>query len=88
MRWLDLTDPKTQTWAAAIIAILSAIAQGTIKLPINIPANVVEVIQSWDTFIVSVWIIATPILFGVSKGAGPWAAPPDHPNLPSRGAAK
>jgi len=72
-----LQDPQTQTVIAIVAAILGAIAQGSIALPVGIPPDVVSEIKSWFGFVVAIYLIANAYMTGASKGPGPWApAPP------------
>jgi len=72
MKWLDFTDPKFQTYFAVFMAIIAAIGSGSLSLPLGIPVDWAAMIKSWDNFIVGAWLIAVPIMFGTSKGPGPW----------------
>ena len=69
----DIFDAKTQTYFAALMAVIYAVGQGSLTLPLGIPEHAVDLIKSWDNFIVGIWTISIPILMGMSKGAGPWA---------------
>lgn len=56
---------------SALIAVLSAIAQGTLPLPIDIPGHVAASLRSWDGFVVGCWLLATPVLFGMKTPVPP-----------------
>jgi hypothetical protein len=75
----ELTDPKTQTTIAIVMAVIGAIAQGTIALPADIPASVVTVVKSWFGFIAAIYLIVNAYMTGASKGPGPWASPAAAP---------
>lgn len=73
-----LKDPLTI--AGAVIAVLSAISQGTLVLPDYIPAHVAVGLRQTDAFIVGIWVLVTPILFGMKA----YSSPVISSNVPAR----
>ena len=74
MKWYDPTNPRSQAYVAVLMAVIAAIGEGSIALPAGISQHWVEIFKSWDTFIVSVYVIVNGYFNGASKGSGPWAA--------------
>ena len=59
MRILGMTP---LTCVAAAIAVLAAIGSGSVQLPLGIPPAYVDVLKSWDNFIVGLWAIVLPFI--------------------------
>ncbi len=65
---LPTIDPTTGLAIAGGVAVLDAIAKGTLALPDYIPASVVHVIQQTDAFIVGVFVLAVaPMISALSS---------------------
>jgi hypothetical protein len=72
-------SPNTQAIIGAVVAVLSLIAQGGLKLPMGIPADWVPIIVSWDNFLIGIYLAAAPIMAGFSSSTPGILAPADPP---------
>lgn len=72
-------SPNTQIVVGASVAVLSAIAQGGLKLPMGIPPDWTQYIVSWDNFLIGCYLIAGPTMAGFSSSQPGPLAPPDAP---------
>ncbi len=70
-------DPKTGLVVAGAVAVLDAIAKGTLALPDYIPAAATHAIQQTDSFIVGVFVLAVaPLISALSSDkTGPLVPP-------------
>ena len=80
-------DPKTQMWIAAIVAVLTLGAHGTLALPMGIPPEAGAVLASWDNFILQIYAVVSPILLAYSSSKPGPLAPPDSPAVVAATAA-
>ena len=80
-------DPKVHTIIAVIVALLMLAAQGSVALPLGIPAAWGAYITSWASFIVAIYVCITPILTAYSSSQPGPLAPPD-PQLVKDATAK
>ena len=76
---LPTIDPTTGLAIAGGVAVLDAIAKGSLSLPDYIPAGVVHAIQQTDAFIVGVFVLAVaPMISALSSAkSGPLVAKTD-----------
>jgi len=66
------------TCVAAAIAVLAAIGSGSVQPPLGIPTAYVDVLKSWDNFIVGLWAIVLPFILHKSDGEAPIAPVSEH----------
>ncbi len=68
-------DPKTGLVVAGAVAVLDAIAKGSLALPDYVPAAATHAIQQTDAFIVGVFVLAVaPLISALSSDkSGPLA---------------
>ena len=72
-------DPKTQMWIAAVVAIITLAAHGTLALPTGIPPEAGAVLASWSNFILQIYAVVSPIMLAYSSSKPGPLAPPDPP---------
>lgn len=74
-------DPKTQMYISAVMAVLTVLASSSTAWPDGVPPHVVHAIQSWNAFLLQIWAVIVPVLFGISSAqAGPLSSDKGKPN--------
>ena len=73
MKWYDPTNPETQAYVAVLMAVLAALGSGAINFPLGIPQHWVDILKSWDSTIVAIYVVVNGYFNGASRGSGPWS---------------
>ena len=80
-------DAKTQMWIAAIVAVITLAAHGTLALPMGVSPEAGAIFASWSNFILQIYAVASPILLAYSSSKPGPLAPPDSPAVVAATAA-
>lgn len=71
---------SVQKWhqiLAAVVAVLTLLAKGTVALPVGIPAEWGSYFISWDNFLLAIYGVAAPVLLGLGDNqSGFFTSPP------------
>jgi hypothetical protein len=70
-------SPNIQIAIGVIVAVLTAAAQGAIKLPMGVPPEWGAYFVSWDNFLLTIYSYAAPAMLAFSSSAPGPLAPPD-----------
>lgn len=72
-------DPKTHMIIAIGVTVLTALAKGSVTLPMGIPPEVGQYITSWSNFVLQIYAPLSLALAAYSSSAPGPMAPPDSP---------